>query len=380
MQDTTTFPDFRALQRRTIEASRIVKRSVDVLGKDFSLTALIQSMAPNCGHPDQRSLEASHQISRIATEQSGGNTPMGAWVPFEVLQTRDIDLTSGSVLKTGAVAKDISLPMAASASLLTEGATLLTGLSGGSVGLPTFATGPDLDTAGVWTADLGTVQQREPTFAQRVLQPKALAFTLTISRRLLLQTSTSIEMELRRLVLQAALNGILKAVLNGSAANEPLGLLNDGGLEVLSAGTNGAAPTWAHLAELESAVTNRTETMQRPGWLLPPLLRKKLRTTARGTNLDVIMPGTTLLDVPAYVTKQLPTNLTKGTGTALTPLVFGDLAELVVGFWGPAGVDLLVDGVTRANQGQVRIIARVEVGYIARTIGAFSAYKDLNPA
>jgi hypothetical protein len=56
--------------------------------------------------------------------------------------------------------------------------------------------------------------------------------------------------------------------------------------------------------------------------------------------------------------------------------VFGDLAEIFVGFWGPAALDLMIDGYTLAKDAKIRIIARAEVGIVARRIGAFAAVKD----
>jgi hypothetical protein len=53
------------------------------------------------------------------------------------------------------------------------------------------------------------------------------------------------------------------------------------------------------------------------------------------------------------------------------------MAEIVVGFWGPLALDLLIDDRTLAPRGAVRIVARAEVGVAVRQIGAFSAYKDL---
>ena len=61
----------------------------------------------------------------------------------------------------------------------------------------------------------------------------------------------------------------------------------------------------------------------------------------------------------------------------LSALLFGDLSELVIGFWGPAAVDFLVDPHTHSKHGDVRIIARVDVGIVPRQIAAFSAFKDL---
>jgi HK97 family phage major capsid protein len=188
------------------------------------------------------------------------------------------------------------------------------------------------------------------------------------------------EAELRAEILRQTMREIDRAALNGAGGNEPTGLLNDGALQVLAGGTNGAAPTWAQLVEAEFQVGTRTREMRSPTWITSPALRKKLRTTQRAAGLDFIVndDARRLLGYDLRSTPLVPDNLVKGTsGAACSALVFGDLAEVYVGFWGPLAVDLLIDGVTQARDGRVKIIARAEVGVAVRNIGAFAAYKDL---
>ena len=52
------------------------------------------------------------------------------------------------------------------------------------------------------------------------------------------------------------------------------------------------------------------------------------------------------------------------------------MADIFVGFGGPAALDLMVDGYTMARSGKIRIVARAESGLAARRIGAFAAVKD----
>ena len=61
---------------------------------------------------------------------------------------------------------------------------------------------------------------------------------------------------------------------------------------------------------------------------------------------------------------QLPSNGTKGTGTGLSTLLYGDLSSVFVGMWG-AGVEVLVnpyaqDAYSRGNV-QVRVICTCDV-------------------
>ncbi|MEY8688961.1 MAG: phage major capsid protein [Leptothrix sp. (in: b-proteobacteria)] len=343
----------------------------------FSLRSLILSRLDDCrAHADGEQVEVAMRLHEVAARQAHPSTEAaGVWVPFAAL-SRDLLTTNAnglvSPVKTAVTASLGPIP-----SVIGSGATILTGLNGATVPVPTFDTG--IDASSAWLAENSPAVQGNPAFGLRTISPRTIAVEMPVSRRLLLQTNESFEAELRRELLKRVLNEIDRCVIAGDGALQPLGLLNDSAVEVLAVGANGGAPTWAHVVELESAVGGRSGQLAAPGYVMHPTLRKKLRTTQRAATLDFIMPGSTLLDQPVHTSGLLPVNLAKGTGTGLTPLIFGDLAEIVVGFWGPLAIDLMVDPYSRSTTGAVRLIARVEVGTVVRRVGALSMYKDMNP-
>jgi hypothetical protein len=73
----------------------------------------------------------------------------------------------------------------------------------------------------------------------------------------------------------------------------------------------------------------------------------------------------------------VPNNLTKGTSSGIcSSLIFGsDWAQLVVGVYG-GGVDILVDRITAADQGLVKITAAVIVGVGVNVPAAFAKMDD----
>ena len=257
-------------------------------------------------------------------------------------------------------------------------ATVLSGLVGGSFSLPVMDS--SIDTESNWVGEAVPGEQRELTTAVMTLQPKSLIFSVVVSRRLLANASVDLESELRKHILRRAMLAIDRAALSGVGGDAPSGLLENPGLQVLSAGANGLAPAWEHLVEAEYQVSNRAGSMIAPTFLSSPAMRKKLRTTQRGAGLDFILNDNvdTVMGQPLRTSALVPDNLTKGTSEDVcSALIFGDLAEIVVGFWGPLAIDLLVDSRTLAKDAKVRIVCRVEVGVGVRNIGAFAAYKDL---
>ena len=313
-----------------------------------------------------------------ACRQSSGLPPIGIYIPLAALaQSRDLTATGYGQLSKANLGNTLQ-PALGVDSAVMGGATLLSGLSGSSLVLP--AIGASIDASGTWVSEGNVGLQKEPTFKQVVLTPKSLIFTLTVSRRLMANASVDLESELRSEILRQAMREIDRAALNGSGPETPTGLLNDGSLQILSAGVNGAAPTWAHLVEAEFQVGARTTGMRAPTFITSPAVRKKLRGTQRAAGLDFILDddATRLMGHNLQTSPLVPDTLTKGTSAGVcSALVFGDLAEVFVGFWGPLAIDILVDGVTQAKNGQIRLIARCEVGVAVRNIGAFTAYKDI---
>ena len=76
----------------------------------------------------------------------------------------------------------------------------------------------------------------------------------------------------------------------------------------------------------------------------------------------------------ALVSNQVPSNLTKGTGTGLSAIIFGNWRDLIVGQW--SGLDLLIDPFTGGTAGTVRIIVHQDVDIALRHPESFSAMLD----
>ncbi|MFK5283608.1 hypothetical protein ACI3PL_28945, partial [Lacticaseibacillus paracasei] len=60
------------------------------------------------------------------------------------------------------------------------------------------------------------------------------------------------------------------------------------GLGSVVGGTNGAAPTWAHIVALETAVSTANGDMNTLNYLTNPKVRGKLKTTSK-TGTEAIM-------------------------------------------------------------------------------------------
>lgn len=363
------------VNRAIVEGSMQLRHAA-VQEPHFSLRELVNGMMEFPLWPVNRTaMSSAYELSNGCRERTGAS-PNGTWLPLACL-TRDLTVGNSNALTTGKIDNKLQAALAP-ASAVMAGATLLSGLTGSSFSLPVMDSTIETDSNWIGEGDNG--QQRELTTNVMTLEPKSLIFSVVVSRRLLMNASVDLETELRKHILQRAMLAIDGAALNGVGGNAPSGLLANGDLQVLSAGANGLAPNWDHLVEAEYQVSNRAGSMISPAFLSSPLLRKKLRKTPRAAGLDFIVneSAISLMGQPLRTSALVPDNLDKGTSLGVcSALVFGDLAEIVVGFWGPLAIDLLVDSRTLAKDAKVKITCRVEVGVGVRNIGAFAAYKDL---
>jgi hypothetical protein len=73
----------------------------------------------------------------------------------------------------------------------------------------------------------------------------------------------------------------------------------------------------------------------------------------------------------------VPSTLTKGTAAGVcNAIICGQFADLVVGFWGPGAVDVIVDPYTHGTTGAVRLVVLADVGVGVVRPASFAAMQD----
>ena len=93
-------------------------------------------------------------------------------------------------------------------------------------------------------------------------------------------------------------------------------------------------------------------------------LRGKLKSTEISSNTGrFVWEGNQLNGYAAMASNQIPSDLTKGTGSSLSAIIFGNFSDLIVGSWGP-GIELLVNPYSKDKEGVIRIVgfSFVDVG------------------
>ncbi|MBI4997848.1 MAG: phage major capsid protein [Rhodocyclales bacterium] len=235
-----------------------------------------------------------------------------------------------------------------------------------------------------WVAENGAPTESQQTVGQVTFSPKTVGAFTDYSRRLLLQSSIDAEVFVRADLAAIIGQAIQLAAINGSgASNEPTGLLNLSGIGSVAGGTNGAAPTYDHLVDLETAVSTANADAGTLAYLTNSKVRGKLRKTQEfaSTNGKAVWTSGRergigeVLGYDAVVSNAVPSNLVKGTsGAVCSAIAYGNWADLIVAMWG--GLDVMLDPYTGATSGTKRVVALQDVDVNARRVVSFAAMKD----
>lgn len=250
------------------------------------------------------------------------------------------------------------------------GATYLTGLTGQ---LPIVRGG--LFTA-TWYGEGSADSTAKMALTKVLMAAKRLTATGAFSKELLNQSSISVENWVRQGLIDANALAILAAVINGSGS-APTGILGVSGIGDVAGGTNGAAPTYANIVALETAVANSNADLGKLGYITNAKGRGFLKQTLRAAGVanGFIWDGDQMNGYKCGVTNAVPSTLVKGSsGAVCSAIIFGNFADLFIGEWG--GLDITVDPFSLKKQGDVEITVHTFSDIAVGHPTSFAAMKD----
>jgi len=342
--------------------------------KEYSILRALNALANPQDANAQRAAAFERECSDAAAKVLGKES-RGFMVPFEV-QKRDLNVTTatagGNLVATNLMAGNF-IDLLRNAMVIDGlGAQFLTGLVG-KIAIPKQSGGA----TAYWVAESGAPNESQQTIAQVTMQAKTVGAFTDISRQLLKQSSIDVEGFVQRDLAAVLGLAIQQAAISGTGQNnQPSGLLTLITPSV-AGGTDGAAPTWANIIELETDVSVANADVGSMGYLTNAKVRGKLKGTTKANNQNgfVFEQG----DMPlngyrAGITNAVPSNLTKGAGTDLSAILFGNFADLLIGMWG--GLDLTVDPYSGSTSGTVRVVALQDVDVAIRHAESFATMVD----
>jgi HK97 family phage major capsid protein/HK97 family phage prohead protease len=342
--------------------------------KRYSLMRALNALAnPNDANA-QRAAAFERECSDAVAGKMG-KSARGFYLPHDV-QKRDLTVgtstAGGHTVATDLLAGDFITLLRNAMVIMSMGTRMLTGLQG-NVAIPR-QTGAG---TAYWVAESSAPTESQQAFDQVTMSPKTVGAFTDISRKLLAQSSLDVEALVQQDLATVLGLAIQQAAINGTgASNQPSGLLTLITPSV-AGGTDGLAPTWAHIVELESDVSVANADIGTLSYLTNAKVRGKLKGTSKvsGQNGFVWEGGDTPLNgYRAAVTNGVPSNLTKGSGSNLSAIIYGNFADLLIGMWGT--LDLMVDPYSLSTSGTVRVVALQDVDVAVRHAESFATMVD----
>ena len=264
--------------------------------------------------------------------------------------------------------------------LIRAGATLLPGLRS-SVSFPKQSgTGTFY-----WVGENpgSDVTESNMTFSTVSLTPKTGAGTQAFSRQLLTQAEfvPEIEQLMRNDLVALHALGIDAAGVSGlGSSNQPLGLTKNTNIGTVALGTHGAVPAYTNFVDLEVAIANNNIDGT-PSYLTNPSVAGVLKKAQKfaTTNGEAVWTGGLTDGVVnggrALATKQVPSNLTKGTSTTIcSAIIAGRFEHLMIGEFGMA--EVITDPFTKKKQGLIEVTSFQMVDVALRYDEAFQVILD----
>jgi len=340
-----------------------------------------ESLSGFCAEIDQ---EGKREARNNGIDKYGtGNITLPAWMVSQKRKMEKRDMLAGTTTAGGfTVQTEIGelIPfLDPRLSVLEMGATYLPGQTGNI----DFPRNNAAATVGRKT-EVAAADETDPTFDRLQMSPNRLGAFTDISKQLMVQSSIDVENFIRRRLNFAIAKALDYALINGDGSTIPItGILNTAGIGAVAIGTNGGVPTWAHIVNLETEVAVDDADMGTLSYLTTPGIRGKLKQTEKASSTGQFVwendnPGLvqmgSLNGYRAFVSTQVPKDLTKGSGTNLHAIIFGNFAELMVGQW--AGIDLVVDPYSGAKNALVTLVVNSWWDAAVRHAASFSAVKD----
>lgn len=237
--------------------------------------------------------------------------------------------------------------------------------------------------SGYWVGEQEDVTKSKATIDHVPFTPKTCGAHTVLSRKFLLQSVINGEQFAVNDLVATMAKTLETAALNGSgSSNQPKGILKYGGaIGSVVMGTNGGAMSWAKLNEMIGKLNSADAPDSVRAFLTNPATIAKMSTTPRESGYpkylyDADLITSPVAGYPCASTTLMPANGTKGTGTALSSMIFAAWSELIIALMSP--LDLTIDPYSKAESGDVRFVSLQEADINLRHPESFVISTDID--
>lgn len=355
------------------------KRAKAELAREFSLLRAVRNVIEGKQH-DGAEKEA-YEEATSEFEESRGRPSGTVRIPSFIADPngeKRTALTAGTAATLGntvdTVLGQFIEPLRPVLAVEQMGATSMTGLQG-DLSFPRQTT---LSSA-TWAGETDTAAETNPVTDLPSMTPHRLAAWTEYSRRLFLQSSISVENLVRSDLAFAIRAAVDSAAINGSGSGSiPKGILNYSGIGVHAGATNGLAPDRNVLIDIMKELRVYNAFEGNLGWLTTPGVKSTLMKTKVDDGSGIFVwdgsQPNELMGYRAMCSTQVPSNLTKGSGTNLHAIIFGNWQALMIAQWG--GIDIMVNQYSKMKEAKIELVANSYWDFLLRHDAFFAASKD----
>ncbi|NOX95832.1 MAG: phage major capsid protein [Alphaproteobacteria bacterium] len=336
--------------------------------------SLVRAMAGAAGLDvdDAFEREASGEIKR----RNAGGAFQGLAVPMQVFEKRVVTTTAPAggpgtnIIATDFLGEHFIDILRSQLVTQQRGATVLSGLVG-NVDIPLLKT----SAVSGWVAENTALTASDQAFDKISLAPKHVGALTEFSRNMLMQSTPDIEQLIRSDFAAVLARALDAAALVGGGTNEPTGLIAAG----IDTSVSMATPSWSNILDLINIVEEADA--QGNGFVMRPLVAKKLRETPKVASTDSVMvmeAPDSLAGYPVSRSTLVPID------TVPTPdetsIIFGQWSDLFIGYF--SAFDLLVNPYesTAYSKGNVSVRGMLTADIAVRHIESFAAATDFPAA
>ena len=238
-----------------------------------------------------------------------------------------------------------------------------------------------------WVPEDGDIPESTGAFDQVMVTPKQLGALSRFSRLMCQQSTPSIEQLIRADFAQVLALALDAAIIAGAGTGgAPRGILQTSGIGTVSLGTNGGAPTFVALTEMLRILRAANADTGSLGWMISPNVAKKFQSTLRnpsGTDSGFILGDPeagsedSIVGIKVGTTNQIPSNLTKGTGTGLSGIILANWADVILAEWGMLEIQSNPYGDSDFSKGRIAVRAFMSCDIAVRHPQSFVACTDV---
>ncbi len=200
-----------------------------------------------------------------------------------------------------------------------------------------------------WISEDADLPATGPAFDKLELKPRTVGAYAEFSRMIAVQSDPAIEQLILKDFGASLARELDRAAVIGDGILQPRGILNQSGVSSIALGTNGGAPTWSSIVQMESKLADLNADQGTVGYVVSTKLKAILKQTlkAASASSEFIWADSpqmngqgSLNGYKAMASTSMPSSLTKGTGSNLSAAIFEDWSSLVIGEWGALSLEI----------------------------------------